>query len=195
GASETPRARTADDGRLTTEDWAKAKQSTRRAFFEELQGQLDECWAAHQSLDQAIDEKFGRQTPGLGNLRKTLDVMRTLLGNVVKETRSSAPGPTDAPMGREAAAGENGDGAAEGGVHAVGPTRARQDAYRRLSEVAEYLRLNEPHSPVAYLVQRAIKWGEMPFDLWLEDVIKDGGVLGQLRETLGLGPALQAAED
>jgi hypothetical protein len=26
----------------------------------------------------------------------------------------------------------------------------------------------------------------MPLELWLEDVIKDGAVLGNLRETLGL---------
>jgi type VI secretion system protein ImpA len=39
---------------------------------------------------------------------------------------------------------------------------------------------------VAYLVERAIKWGQMPLEVWLEDVIKDGNVLGQLKETLGL---------
>jgi type VI secretion system protein ImpA len=34
-------------------------------------------------------------------------------------------------------------------------------------------------------VQRAVKWGGMPLDDWLQEVIKDETVLGQLRETLG----------
>ena len=47
-------------------------------------------------------------------------------------------------------------------------------------------RRTEPHSPVSYLVQRAITWGQMPLDAWLVDVIKDNNVLAGLRETLGL---------
>ena len=65
----------------------------------------------------------------------------------------------------------------------------RADAIRRLAAVAEYFRRTEPHSPIAYLVQRAVRWGEMPLEEWLRDVIHDENVLGQLRETLGLKDA------
>ena len=61
----------------------------------------------------------------------------------------------------------------------------RADALRRLAAVADYFRKTEPHSPVAYLVQRAVRWGEMPLEEWLQDVIHDEDVLGQLREMLG----------
>ena len=47
---------------------------------------------------------------------------------------------------------------------------------------------SEPHSPVSYLVQRAVKWGNMPLDSWLQEVIKDEIVLANLRETLGVTP-------
>ena len=57
---------------------------------------------------------------------------------------------------------------------------------RRLSEIAAFFQKTEPHSPVAYLVQRAVRWGNMPLDSWLRDVIKDESVLFNLRETLGL---------
>ena len=57
----------------------------------------------------------------------------------------------------------------------------------RLEEVAAYFRANEPHSPVAYLLDRAVKWGNMPLDRWLQEVVKDKNVLGELNETLGLG--------
>jgi type VI secretion system protein ImpA len=35
-------------------------------------------------------------------------------------------------------------------------------------------------------VQRAVQWGEMPLEAWLEEVINDGTVLARVRETLGL---------
>jgi type VI secretion system protein ImpA len=62
----------------------------------------------------------------------------------------------------------------------------RADALRRLAAVATYFRNTEPHSPISYLVQRAVRWGEMPLEQWLEDVIHDAGVLSTVRETLGL---------
>ncbi|MBI5443831.1 MAG: type VI secretion system protein TssA, partial [Deltaproteobacteria bacterium] len=86
---------------------------------------------------------------------------------------------------------EGGEGAG-GAVYRVagpsGPIRGRGEALARLGEVAEFFRQTEPHSPVSYLVQRAITWGQMPLETWLADVIKDTGVLEGIKETLGIRP-------
>lgn len=191
---EALKARIAEEQKLTTEDWAKAKKTTRRAYFEEIYALLNECWNEYQSLDAVMDEKFARQTPGLGDLRKTLDAVRSLIGNIVKEKRVSEPYPGEM---EEIADGQDAsdDNPERAGFSANGSIRARQDAFRRLAEVSEYFRMNEPHSPVSYLVQRAIKWGQMPLESWLEDVIKDGMVLGAIRETLGLQTAASDSGD
>jgi len=55
-----------------------------------------------------------------------------------------------------------------------------------LAEIAAFFQKTEPHSPVAYLVQRAVKWGNMPLDSWLQEVIKDPATLEQLNEMLGI---------
>jgi type VI secretion system protein ImpA len=173
------------EGRVTGEDWRKAKNASRRAFYEEVFAQLNECWDQFQALDRAMDEKFGRQTPGLGELKKTLDDVRTLVEKLLKEKRVLEPDPVAEDPAASGAAGEaQGTGVPAGGR--TGPIRTRQDAIRRLSEVADFFRATEPHSPVSYLVQRAIHWGQMPLEQWLKDVIKDGGVLENLRETLGI---------
>jgi type VI secretion system protein ImpA len=127
-----------------------------------------------------MDERFARQTPGLGSLTKTLESVRSLLEKVVKEKRLEEPDPSDAVEGAEGEAA----GSASGG--AGGAIRAREQALAQLAQVADYFRRTEPHSPVSYLVQRAIAWGQMPLDAWLVDVIKDNNVLAGLRETLGL---------
>ena len=55
--------------------------------------------------------------------------------------------------------------------------QSRADALRQLAAVADYFRRTEPHSPVSYLVQRAVRWGEMPLEAWLQNVIHDESVL------------------
>jgi type VI secretion system protein ImpA len=175
------RARAASEGRVTTEGFTKARNSTRRAFYEESATALSECRQELQALDRVMDEKFGRDTPGLGELQKSLDKVQTWIDKTVKEKRIEEP---DASAG---GAGEEGVAEA-GGTPGVssGPVKSRQEALRRLAEVADYFRRTEPHSPVSYLVQRAIAWGHMPLDAWLGDVIKDNSLLDSLKETLGL---------
>ena len=172
----------AESANKTTGDvWRKAKDASRRAFYEETFALLNECWDEYQALDKVMDEKFGKHTPGLGTLKKTLDAVRTQVEKLVKEKRILEPDPI---LDGSVAGTAEGDGemAGTGGV-----LRGRAEALRQLAEVAQYFQRTEPHSPVAYLVQRAIKWGHMPLEVWLEDVIKDGATLGQLKETLGIG--------
>jgi type VI secretion system protein ImpA len=171
------------EGKTTSDAWRKAKDSTRRAFYESTYLLLNECWEEFQVLDREMDRRFGRQTPGLGSLKKALDAVRTLVEKLVKEKRILEPDPVEDSGSVSGEASTEGEGGAPG---VSGPLRTRAEALRRLAEVAQYFQRTEPHSPVAYLVERAIKWGQMPLELWLEDVIKDGTVLGHLKETLGL---------
>ncbi len=179
------------EGRTSGDVWRKAKGATRRAFYEEQFLVLNECWEEFQGLDRIMDEKFGRQTPGLGALKKSLDDVRSLVEKLVKEKRILEPDPVLDGSSSTDGSSASPDGAG-GGSGSVGPVRSRDDALRRLAEVAQYFQRTEPHSPVAYLVQRAIKWGQMPLEVWLQDVIRDGAVLGQIKETLGISTDMPA---
>jgi type VI secretion system protein ImpA len=58
----------------------------------------------------------------------------------------------------------------------------------QLRVVADFFRRTEPHSPVAYLADKAARWGDMPLHVWLRAVMKDPGSLTQLEEMLGVEP-------
>jgi type VI secretion system protein ImpA len=176
-APEGAPASAPEAGEITLEGFEKARGASRRAFYEEMLVVLNECWKAFQDLDHAMDERFGRQTPGLGELKASLEKVKDWVDKTTREKRLEEP---EGGVGGAEEAGSEGTGAATGAV------RGRQDALRRLADVADYFRRTEPHSPVSYLVQRAIAWGQMPLDAWLGDVIKDGALLDNLRETLGL---------
>src|SRR5262249_38234115 len=130
---------------------------------------------------------------GLGQLKKSLEDIYSAVEKFVKEKRILEPDPETPAAAAQATKTDAGlseqftERPARAG--AGGPIRSREDAFKRLAEVAEYFRKAEPHSPVSYLVERAIKWGQMPLESWLVDVVKNDAVLNEVREILGLKSA------
>lgn len=180
-------ARSEKDGVVTAELWKKARTQTRRQFCEETNYAIEECWAAYRDLNRVLEENFDRnQVPSMPELSKSLETVHDQVKKILQEKRLEEPDPSD-DVDTEYTNGEVGEDGVPVGGGGGGPISGRADALKKLSEIASFFQRTEPHSPVAYLVQRAVKWGNMPLDSWLRDVIKDDGVLDQIRETLGVG--------
>jgi type VI secretion system protein ImpA len=63
----------------------------------------------------------------------------------------------------------------------------RDSAFQQLRNIAEYFAENEPHSPVSYLLEKAIRWGYMSLpDLMEELVSGNDKVLGQINLVTGI---------
>lgn len=185
----------AEAGRRVTADmWRKEVAETRRAPMERVNFAIEECWAALTELNRIIEEKFDRnQTPGLSSFKKALEEVHTQVKKLLEDKRVEEPDPVeDEPVEGEAGAG--GDGTGKAGGAATGAINSRRDALKRLADIADYFQRTEPHSPVSYLVQRAVKWGNMPLESWLQDVIKDDSILSQLRQTLGFNTGSEPPE-
>lgn len=175
--------------RVTANLWNAEKAQTRRAAMEKVNFVIEECWIAFSDLNRIIEEKYDRnQMPGLSNVKKAMDSIHEQVKKLLEEKRLEEPDEIEET--EELSQGESGDAAASGGVKGEGSVsgaiNSRKDALRRLGEIAAFFQKTEPHSPVSYLVQRAVKWGNMGLETWLQEVIKDQSVLFQLRETLGV---------
>ncbi len=179
------RAQAETERKVTGEDWRKAKTATSYEFIAAHSELIAACWDQMQALDAVMDEKYARATPGLGGLKKSLNEIRTLMEIIGKEKRPLEAGGDN----QVSEAGEDGgEGAPSGGGGfsiSAGSVRSRQDALRQIEKIAEFFRQTEPHSPVSFLLMRAVKWGNMPFELVWADLIKEGVALETMRETLG----------
>ena len=178
----------AEAGRkVTGEDWRKAKTATSYEFITAHSALINECWDQMQALDAVMDEKYARATPGLGGLKKSLNEIRTLIEIIVKEKRPADVGGGDEGAETGEVGGEGMQSGGGGGFSlSAGSIRSRQEALRQIEKIAEFFRQTEPHSPVSFLLMRAVKWGNMPFELVWADLIKEGAALETMRETLGL---------
>lgn len=171
---------------VTASLWNVERAETRRAAMETINFTLEECVTALSDLNRIIEEKYDRnQTPGSSNLKKAFEDLREQVKKLLEEKRLEEPDEIEEEE-MAAADGEPAGVAAKGDGSVSGAIASRKDALRRLAEIAAFFQKTEPHSPVSYLVQRAVKWGNMGLETWLQEVIKDQSVLFQLRETLGV---------
>lgn len=175
------------DGKINAEIFQRAVVLTDTAHLQAQHAQIGACLVALQGLGARADSLFGQEAPSFRNLDDVLHRCQQLLERLLKERNvdiSANPAPAAEPEAAPAARPASAETPAA--VPAVnGMPRSREEALALLGNVAQYFRQHEPHSPIPYLVERAIKWGGMPLDAWLRDVIKDGGVIDSIRDTLG----------
>jgi type VI secretion system protein ImpA len=186
------------EGKITGEQFDKAAAAAPRSFYEGLTADIGESLQACVELTALVDEKFGRDAPSLIAIKKALEDCRDAVAPILKKKRELEPDPVSPAPDPSAA---NGAPATSNNIAIISATAAtvagtaailplepadRADALRRLEAIAAYFQRTEPQSPVSYLVQRAVRWGQMPLEEWLNDVIGDQGVLAHIRETLGL---------
>ncbi|OXL28007.1 type VI secretion system protein TssA [Psychrobacter sp. DAB_AL32B] len=71
----------------------------------------------------------------------------------------------------------------------------RQQALKLLGQIQDYFATNEPHSPVTFLLGRAIDWADMPLDQWLTHIIKNEDQLSTLSDMIGIQPKRDSSDD
>jgi len=125
-----------------------------------------------EDLTAFVDPKLDAPNPKLAAFVRALNAASAGGGSSTESTEE-APAAMTATTSAGAAA-------------PTGPITNRKVAFERLREVAEFLRRTEPHSPVAYLVNRAIKWGDMSLENVIAELVKNTDARKQIYETLGV---------
>lgn len=155
--------------------------------FIELRTHLLAALQAIGELGQALDPLFLEHAPSMSNMTQLLEQMRSLVeGELhkrgVRPQASAQSENATAPVVAHSVE----DRTAPESRAASGAIRDRADAYARLAETAEFLMRLEPHSPVPYLVRRAIEWGHLnTVELYQELFLRLEGQLS-IFEVLGI---------
>jgi type VI secretion system protein ImpA len=143
---------------------------------------------AMDRLAQVRDTTWDDNLPTLLPMRELLEQIDILLtGEARRRGLLSAPPPEDASA-------EADD---DGGAHApavVAGSHDRREVYAALAEIAHALEVIEPHSPVPYLIRRAVAWGGLnTAQLYNEVFVRCGGQIN-IFELLGLSDPVAGQE-
>ncbi len=156
----------------------QAISETQPSFFLTLKEDVNEAINAFSELTTALDEKCGHDGPPVSNIRNGLKRIVEIVGFMTKDVvfeieesiheETVIEGEDGAAVASKAAAKTN----KSASIDSVS-INSRDEAFRALLKVSEFFRKTEPHSPVSYNVEQAVKWGRMPLPELLGELIPD----------------------
>ncbi|MEO6918820.1 MAG: type VI secretion system protein TssA [Collimonas sp.] len=173
-------------------DIESARRKSSPAFYEALLADANSCQQALLQLEKSIDFRVGQDGPAFSAVKEALESVMSTITRFAQEagikTRPAAQadgggnGQTAPKVQQEVSKVEH----QEPQATLNGPIQNRTQALMQLRHVADFFRRTEPHSPVAYLADKAASWGDLPLHSWLQTVIKDPASLAHVEELLGL---------
>jgi len=196
----------------TRAEFETAVDLTSVEYFVALVPVVDACMGEVERLDLFMEEFCPKDGPSLARIRTVLDEIDRRARAWMEQKGGVLPGDEedtqespveDVQEGEgqgvapELEKTEEANGMAEespaAGGH--GPIKSRADAYLRLNEVADFLIRTEPHSPVPYLIKRAVAWGGMSFGELLIELVEGGGDHQRVLRLLGLDTVGKKPDD
>lgn len=156
---------------------------------------LEECVASYKNISSELRTKCGGEAPPSTKISELLDEILRTTRFAYKErldAAEAAAAEAEAVAEVEAEAVEGVTETAQGArvVHLVsgtqGPITNREEALKRLEEVAKYFRQYEPHTPIAPGLERLISWGRMTVAELMMELIPDGNARSLFSQYTGV---------
>ena len=145
---------------------------------------------AWEGMAKVLDEKAGTDSPSTSHVR---DLLRTLMSvaNRYAPPEAAEPDPSseaedDTAQQEDADMGTT--DAVPVGRAAPGQILNREGALKQLEELSAWFRRTEPHSPLAYTLEEAVRRGRLTWPELLEELLTDKTVRDGLLVKLGIRP-------
>lgn len=158
---------------FTTADIRQAVQASSNDFYVNLLEDLDLALASYKQLHERLRSQVGGDAPPSSTIQSLLEEIQRSVRFLTKEklahlqAQDTAAEDSPAPVAGAAAV-----SASASGVSA-GPIASREDALRRLAEVAHFFRATEPHTPLAGGIERLVRWGRMSVAELMVELLPD----------------------
>lgn len=148
-----------------------------------LHGDVVRAIEAWRGMDQALTEAAQADSPPTGRVQELLDKLRRTAeryappsAEPVPEAAEAAPEEVEAPAG-----GEPARAPADRAV-------TREEMLQQISRIAAYFRANEPHSPLSYTLEDAVRRARMGLPELLKEMMPEAVARASVLSGLGIRP-------
>lgn len=167
------------------EDMEKAISESSDEYVTNLRDDLAESISLYRQISGRLDEYCGTYdapptSQVISLLEECLSVVKHLGQDKFPAAEATA---VDTPFAMDEGAAST---APPAQIRAGGPPETREQAFKQLLEIAEFFRKREPHSPISYVLEKAVKWGNMPLFELMRELIADEKSLAEYGKLTGI---------
>ncbi|MGP5121119.1 type VI secretion system protein TssA [Psychrobacter alimentarius] len=194
---------------LILSDYNHAIKNSSESWQQTLMTNLMTVIEQWQSLTDQLNDLMGMDAPVFAPVTDLLAALSQHLRSLLPESAINVDG-AGTENNNTADVIENEESILDNGGQASNSTNAkptsfnpsnrdhqsnRRQALKLLGQIQDYFATNEPHSPVTFLLGRAIDWADMPLDQWLTHIIKNEDQLATLSDMIGIQPKRELSDD
>ena len=178
---ENDRQNRIDSAGFSLTDIQHSVSDTSNDFFIAIVDDLNASIEDYKSISDMLDKHCGLDiSPPSRNiinvLEECLSAVKHLAGDVF-ETNDEAESVNESDENSETTESISSNNNA---------INSREDAFKQLLRVSDFFKKTEPHSPIPAILQRAVKWGNMPIEQLIQELIPDNSSREHFRELTGV---------
>ena len=164
------------------EDIENVVAGSSEEFYLSLRNDITECLSDYREISRMLDEHCGNiEAPPTSNIINALESTLGVVNHVAKfkfpVESSNEPEFNEDGIEIDSSNDTN---------STSGPIKNRTEAFRRLNEISDFFRRTEPHSPISYALDKAVKWGDMSLGELMRELIPDSSSLDHYGSLTGI---------
>lgn len=171
---------------FSVEDIEKSVNESSSEFFV---NQLDDITAAidiYKNIGQQLEQRcYPHEAPPIRNITSILEECRGAISHIGKHKLPVAESATETVENTELEQHSMTTGS-QTPSSIAGAINSRAAALAQLQEIANFFRKTEPHSPISYVIEKSIKWGSMPLNELIVELIPDSSSRERFSELTGV---------
>lgn len=154
----------------------KAVAQSSNEYYAELHDDLEICLAEYHAIDKLLTEYCGSfEAPPTSKIIELIEDAKGAINHIAKAKLPIISEVSDSEEEGETESMEeqstNPEPKQNNTVNAA--LNSRDDAFKQLNIIAEYFKKTEPHSPISYMLTKTVKWGNMPLEELMKELIPD----------------------
>ena len=196
---------------LTLSDYNHAIKNSSKAWQKTLMNNLNKVTEQWQALTDQLNDLMGMDAPVFAPVTDLLMALKQHLHPLLPEYADTTNSISQEGVADTVNSTDDHESTKSNGNKSLASTKNvtltdfnpsnrdhqsnRRQALKLLAQIQEYFATNEPHSPVTFLLGRAIDWADMPLDQWLAHIIKNEDQLSMISDMVGIQPKRQSSDD
>lgn len=167
------------NGSITLDELNTASQETSKDFFLAFKDDIQDSLNEFETYTAFVDNKCGLGVVPTSNIKTVLEMFQEAFNFLTKDLFLPSKQIDEIDSQTQIV---------QQAFPVVSPIQvsSRDAAFKNLLEIARFFKDSEPQSPLPYILERAVKWGQLSLPQLLTELIDDEGVRSKLFQLTGI---------